>query len=218
LSNDRTELNNLAKQHPERLTEMVQQWKKISRNVLHSPKLADTKMIPTQNPHKNREWTVFSDSPHPPKTSLERRPRKNKKQDPLGIRARKNTSLVREGNTLFLTFTGEDPGIAMDLRMLNELSTGPYHLTFELTTDTEGTGEIFYTTDRVTILPKGNRLNFPVRSSPKSQKVEIEIKTQKKLNQLRLDVSKGPGKAVIRNLALLDHDKKILASWTPIKK
>lgn len=218
LSNDRTELNNLAKQHPERLTEMVQQWKKISRNVLHSPKLADTKMIPTQNPHKNREWTFFSDSPHPPETSPERRPRKNKGQDPLEIRARKNTSLVREGNALFLTFTGEDPGIAMDLRMLNELSTGPYHLTFELTTDTEGTGEIFYTTDRITSLPKGNRLNFPVRSSPKSQKIQVELKTRKRLYQLRLDILEGPGEAVIQNLKLLDHDKKTLINWTQTKK
>ncbi|MDC0320931.1 arylsulfatase, partial [Akkermansiaceae bacterium] len=48
LSGDRTELNNLAKKHPDRLRNMVAQWQKISKEVLHSPKLADAKMIPTQ--------------------------------------------------------------------------------------------------------------------------------------------------------------------------
>ncbi|MDB4523598.1 arylsulfatase [Akkermansiaceae bacterium] len=218
LSGDRTELNNLAKKHPDRLRNMVAQWQKISSEVLHSPKLSDAKMIPTQNPHKNREWTFFSDSPHPSETSPERRPRKNKGQDPLKIRARKNTSLVREGNALFLTFTGEDPGIAMDIRRLNEFAIGPYYLSFDLTTDTEGTGEIFFTTNQATILPKGNHLRFPIVSSPKSQKIQVELKTAKKLYQLRLDVLEGPGEAVIQNLKLLDHDKKTLINWTPIKK
>ncbi|MDA7934288.1 arylsulfatase [Akkermansiaceae bacterium] len=214
LKNDRTELENLAGAQAERLKKMVTQWQQISRDVLHSPKLANPKINPTQSPRTNREWTNFSDSIEPPAASQKRIPRKNKKTDPLGIRARKNTELVRLGKSLSLTFTGEDPGIAMDLRSFPKLSNGPYHLTFELITNLEGTGNLFYTVDRATILPKGPHLNFPVRSSTEAQKFDLTIPTEETLNQLRLDVAQGPGKAIIRNLKLLDRDKKVLVDWT----
>ena len=106
----------------------------------------------------------------------------------------------------------------MDFRRLNEFAIGPYYLSFDLTTEKEGTGEIFFTTNQATILPKGNHLRFPIISSPKSQKIEVELKTKKRLYQLRLDVLEGPGEAVIQNLKLLDHDKKTLINWTPTKK
>lgn len=218
LSSDRTELTNLAKKHPDLLRKMIAQWQKISREVLYSPKLANSKIIPTEKPRRNREWTVFSDTIVPPTAAIQPKSRKHKKSESFGIRARKNTNIVREGNTLFLTFTGEDPGIAMDIRRLNEFAIGPYYLNFDLTTDTEGTGEIFFTTNQATILPKGNHLRFPIISSHKSQKIEVELKTKKKLYQLRLDVLEGPGEAVIQNLKLLDHDKKTLINWTPTKK
>ena len=218
LSSDRAELNNLAKKHPDRLRKMVAQWQKISREVLHSPKLADSKITPPEKPRRNREWTVFSDTIDPPTAAIQSRSRKRKKSDSFGIRARKNTNIVREDNTLFLTFTGEDPGLAMDFRRLNEFAIGPYYLSFDLTTEKEGTGEIFFTTNQSTILPKGKHLSFPIMPSPKPQKIQVEIKTKKRLYQLRLDVLDGPGEAVIQNLKLLGYDKKTLINWTPTKK
>jgi hypothetical protein len=106
----------------------------------------------------------------------------------------------------------------MDIRRLNEFAIGPYYLSFDLTTETEGTGEIFFTTNQSTILTKGKHLSFPTISSPKPQKIQVELKTKKRLYQLRLDVLDGPGEAVIQNLKLLGHDKKTLINWTPTKK
>lgn len=217
LSKDRTELNNLAKKHPDRLSKMVAQWKEISKEVLHSPTLANLKTTPTQFPRKNREWTAFSDSLVPQATTPARRPGKRNKSHPLGIRARKNTTVARKDNTLVLTFTGEDPGIAMDLRTLKGLPNGPYHLTFDLLTETAGAGELFYTDDPITILPKGSRLPFKVMSSSQFQEIDLKINTHKGLKQLRLDVSAGPGNAVIRSLRLSNSDKKILVDWTTTK-
>ena len=218
LSTDRTELKNLARKHPERLKEMIEQWQLMSQHVLHSPKLANPNISLTRKPRKNHEWTVFSDSIDPPSASSQHSPRQNKKAPPLGIRTRKNTSLVRKNNSLVLTFTGQDPGIAMDLRSLKTLAAGPYLLTFDLTTETQATGEVFYTIDHATILPRGIKLTFPVESSLEPQKIAIEIKTKKRLQQLRLDVLPGLGKAVIKNLELLGDDKKVLANWTQVRR
>jgi arylsulfatase len=190
----------------------------MSRDVLHAPNLANPKITPAQSPRKNREWTVFSDSMKPPPSVPVRRSRNNKKNAPLGIRARKNTTLVREENALMLTFTGDDPGIAFDLRNADQPPSGPYLLSFELITDLEGTGEVYYTTDGATILPKGSRLTFPVKSSPTLQDLAIQIETQKKLHQLRLDVAQGPGAATIRNLRLLASSKEVLVNWTAVKE
>lgn len=217
ISTDRSELLNLAENDPDRLKNMVEKWKQMSRDVLHSPNLSNPKITPAQSPRKNREWTVFSDSMKPPPSVPVRRSRNNKKNAPLGIRARKNTTLVREENALMLTFTGDDPGIAFDLRNAGQLPSGPYHLTFDLITDLEGTGEVYYTTDGATILPKGSRLTFPVKSSPTPQDLVIQIETHKKLHQLRLDVAQGPGKATVRNLKLLGNDKEVLVDWTTAK-
>ena len=54
--------------------------------------------------------------------------------------------------------------------------------------------------------------------SPKPQKIQVELKTKKRLYQLRLDVLDGPGEAVIQNLKLLGYDKKTLINWTPTKQ
>ena len=40
MANDRTELNDLAKEEPERLKAMVTKWRDMSANVLHSEQLA----------------------------------------------------------------------------------------------------------------------------------------------------------------------------------
>ena len=106
----------------------------------------------------------------------------------------------------------------MDLRTFPDLPAGPYFLTFDLVTAAEGSGQFFYTVDQKTTLPNGKRLTFPVHTSPKKQRITLNIGTKKTLKQLRLDVSEGPGKATIQNLTLLRADKKVLVDWTPAKK
>lgn len=214
LAHDRTELNNLAAAEPERLQTMVAKWQKMSRDVLHSERLARTKLSPASLPKANREWTKFSDSVEPPAAQTPR-----KKSTPsFTIRARKNTQLTRKGNTLHLTFTGEDPGIAMDLRTHPKLPKGPYNLVFDLSATSRDTGDLFFTTDKSTSLPKGGNRKFPVSGGDTSRNISIPIDTPKTLHQLRLDVSSGPGKATIANLKLLDQDKKLLIDWTAPKR
>lgn len=217
MANDRTEINNLAASEPERLASMVAKWKEMSLEVLHSSRLANPKMLPAQTPKSNREWTLFSGSNEPFLTAPGKKGRPNaarKSKDARNsIRARKNTQLERNADALQLTFTGEDPGIAMDFRAAPISPAGPYRLTFGLTTDWKGQGDIFFTTHKKAVLPKGENITFPIVGNGQSQKIRLEINTEERLYQLRIDVADGPGTATLTNLRLLDASGKVLKDW-----
>ena len=75
-------------------------------------------------------------------------------------------------------------------------------------------GDIFFTDDNKTILPKGELIEFGIDGSPDPQSVEVDLKTEKLLGQIRIDVADGTGAAKIENLRLLGSDRKILLDWT----
>ena len=218
VANDRTENNNLAASEPERLAAMVEKWKNMSRDVLYSSKLANPKMLPAETPKSNRQWTVFSDSNEPFLTAPGKKgkPRTVGKSKVLrnSIRARKNTRLERNGDLFQLTFTGDDPGIAIDFRNAPISPAGPYVLTFVLTTDWKGQGDIFFTTDKSAVLPRGENITFPVVGGRQPQEVCLEIDTAEQLYQLRIDVADGPGNATLRKLRLLDDNGNVLEDWS----
>lgn len=207
VAKDRTELNNLAAQEPERLAAMVEKWTQMSRDILHAPERSYAPTGKAQPVHTNREWTKFDKEAPTGKTK--KRTRAGAKQS---IRARKNTKLNITDGTLHLVFSGDDPGIAMDLRK-KALTPGPYRLAFDLKGGSQGGGELFFTTDLETILPKGNRIPFEVVADGDWQKVDIGLKTDKSIQQLRLDVSEGSGEASIRQLRLTDDSGKVLLKW-----
>ena len=218
MAKDRTELDNLATSEPERLAAMVAKWKQMSLEVLHSPRLADPKMLPAQTPKSNPQWTRFSDSDGPLRTAPGRKGKPKASAKPKAprqsIRARKNTELERKAGALHLTFTGEDPGIAMDFRGAPISPAGPYRLAFDLTTDWRGEGDVFFTTDKKAVLPKGENIPFPVTGGGEPQQIRLEIDTEGKLHQLRLDVADGPGTATLTNLRLLDASGKVIRDWS----
>ncbi|MEM9281941.1 MAG: arylsulfatase, partial [Verrucomicrobiota bacterium] len=189
---------------------MITKWKDMTENVLRSEKIANRKMSPIEVPRTNKEWTVFSDSTEPPAAKS----RRNQLGGPDRIRARKNTKLVRQPGTLLLTFTGEDPGIALDLRGLKLRPTGPYQVSFNLFTNIAATGDIFFTTDGKTVLPNGENRKFPVIGSDGVQLVCVDLETDEQIHQLRIDVSDGEGAAEISNLRLLGPEGEVIKDWT----
>ncbi|MDG2221705.1 MAG: arylsulfatase [Rubripirellula sp.] len=205
MATDRTELRDLAADEPERLAEMVEAWTEMARDVLHAPQRAYTPVAKTEAVQRNAEWTDFKSGPGG-KTKM-------KRAKPRGaIRARKNTKLTIQEDVLNLVFSGDDPGIAMDLRR-DSLPQGPYQLAFDLKGGRSGGGEVFFTDDPKTILPKGVRVPFQVAADGKWQTVNVELKSDEAIQQLRLDVSEGAGTAEIRQLRLLDEAGKVLFRW-----
>ncbi|MBP62828.1 MAG: arylsulfatase, partial [Planctomycetaceae bacterium] len=220
VAQDRTELNDLAQQEPDRLKKMVRMWHDMAENVLHASKQSSSPVNQeSRPPHRHREWTNF-DAMGPDEYVR----RKNTSNTARGvtpgrsrrIRARKNTQLRIVGNELQLTFTGDDPGIAIDLRG-RQLSDGPYQLTFKLKSAADAEGEFFYTTDAKTTLPKGNRISFPVKSGEQWQAVRIDIPDTKRLYQIRIDVNDGPGMASIAELELQDKAGQTRICWPDAK-
>ena len=218
VANDRTENNNLAASEPERLAAMVEKWKNMSRDVLYSSKLANPKMLPAETPKSNRQWTVFSDSNEPFLTAPGKKGKlgtvRKSKAPRNSIRARKNTRLEKSADAFQLTFTGDDPGVAIDFRNAPISPAGPYVLTFVLTTDWSGQGDIFFTTDKSAVLPRGENITFPVVGGSQPQEVCLEIDTAEQLYQLRIDVADGPGNATLRKLRLLDDNGNVLEDWS----
>jgi arylsulfatase len=214
LAEDRAEVNNLAKAEPGRLKSMVEKWRQMSRDVLHSEKLASAEMKPAEIPRSNREWTVFSDSAEPPAAGPAKKARRGNTSANVGIRARKNTQLTVKPGAWELTFSGEDPGVAIDLRSSRDLPIGPYMLAFDLTTNWKGSGDIYFTNDSETILPKGQQIEFAVNGSNVPQEVRIHLETEQRIHQLRIDVADGAGRATIRKLQLLNADGHVLKDWT----
>ncbi|MEL6106039.1 MAG: arylsulfatase [Planctomycetota bacterium] len=216
VAQDRSELIDLATQEPDRLREMVKNWHDIAEEVLRLPKRLNAPVNrESKRPHRHREWTRF-DAKNPAEyvrpnkatgTSSGVTPDRSKR-----IRARKNTQMEVVGNEIRLTFTGDDPGIAIDLRG-RQLPNGPYRLTFKLKSSTAGNGEFFYTADAKTVLPKGKRISFPVQSGEQWQAVQIDLPDSKRLYQIRIDVSDGPGTASIADLKLSDGSGQRIIRW-----
>jgi len=211
LADDRTERNDVAEDHPDRLQEMVRRWTQMTQDVLHAPASAYRPVVEARLPHTHREWTDFS-----------RQPGQNARGNVRGrgglndntIRARKKTTLEIEGDTMQLTFTGEDPGLAFD-RLPRSIGTGPYQLRFRLASKAVGDGEIYFTTDPKTSLPKGHRIPFPVNRDGEMHDYAIVLDTHESISKLRLDVSEGQGTATIRDLRLADEAGTTVARWPP---
>ncbi len=205
MANDRTELHDLAKSEPERLQRMVKQWTDMAKDVLHADEKVYAPTIEAKLPHYNPQWTDFGKS----KTTKSAESHVRTKRT---IRSRKNTKMKIVGDELQLQFTGDDPGIAMDLRGW-DLPAGPYQVTFELLDGSKAGGDVFYTLDPKTNLPQGENLKFSIAADGQWQPIALQLPVSGLIYQLRIDVSPGPGKATIRNLKLRDQSGKVLIAW-----
>jgi arylsulfatase len=214
LADDRAELKNRAEPEPQRLEGMIAAWTNMAEEVLHAPPKLFAPVVEAKLPHRHPEWTRFGDE-EPAADVASRRNRKDASGN--AIRARKNTQLQIAAGQLQLEFTGDDPGIAVDLRG-RELAKGPYRLVFRLLGGGKGGGEVFYTLDPTTTLPKGDQLEFDILADGKWQSIVVDLPTNDRIYQLRLDVSPGAGKATIADFSLLDQRGNTLINWPAARR
>lgn len=218
VAKDRTELNDLATQHPDKLESLASQWMHMGHEVLHaSPKLLRDP-LPAKLPHSHPEWTNFESDPVAGVRGNQGQGQRKRGKSAVksnagpGIRARKNTKMEVSENRLNLSFTGDDPGIAID-RIADLPVAGPYLLSMRVRSSAVGAGEVYFTTDSATSLPNGNRIDLDVKHNDAWQNLAVELKTDQMLCKLRIDVCDGPGKAMIEDLKLIGADGQILRVW-----
>lgn len=207
---DRTELHDVAAKNPEIVERMVKQWHDMTANVLMGS-AADNKPVATEaTPHTNREWTDY-DAPLTGGEAKRKKAKGKAKSDASALpRARKDTKMTVAGTQLLLTCTGTDPGLAFEKLALE--SPGPYTLEFKLQSQATGPGELYWTTDAETILPKGKHLDFEVKHDGEWHEHTLRIEEAKTLHALRFDPCGGAGEVKIEGL-VLKADGKVLAKW-----
>lgn len=217
LATDRTELRNVASQHPEIVECMVKQWHDMTANVLQAPAKERAPVATQATEQRHREWTDFTrdlagSGTSQPKAKAGRRKKAAAQPENTLPRARKNTQLTVEGREWVLTCTGDDPGLAFD-RLKPVTVGGPYQLVFSVQSRSSGSGELFFTTDATTLLPKGQHQTFEVRHDGAWHTHTLKLDTTGTLHALRLDPCAGPGNVRLRDLQLRDATGKLLQAW-----
>jgi len=208
MSNDRTELSDLAATYPERLSKMAKRWTELAEKKYHVPENLCREVGSAVKEHVHPEWTDFSKAP-----GGSRRGGQSATSTAKGpIRARKDTSLTIADNQLVLACTGTDSGIAVD-RVVKPLPPGPYTLAFRVRSKAEGNGEVYFTTDAQTKLPDGHHLTFNVIHDDEWHDVSLSLDTAETIFAFRLDPCSAPGEVIVANLQLRGAAGKILAVW-----
>jgi arylsulfatase A-like enzyme len=206
LSEDRAEICDLAASRPEIRDRLVSLWHDMAENVLLVSAKSRVPVATEATPLVHREWTDFSKEP------IETPPRSVRRKKPGTIRARKETQLAVEKQQLVLTCTGTDSGIAIDALGANT-PAGPYELRFRLQSQASGEGEVYFTTDGETILPRGEHITFEVNHDGQWHEFSLKLDTDQQIHALRFDPCSGPGVVRIEALKLTDSKGKVIQQW-----
>lgn len=222
LAQDRTELHNVAAEHPEIVERMAKLWFAMAENDMRAPaKDRDPVASKATTPHRHSQWTDYasvnaSSVRHDVAKAANQRRKTALRSGKLtsngqGIRARAATKLAIEDGQLVLQCEGNDSGLAFD--QLPGLPAGPYTLELRVQSRADGEGEIYWTTDADTRLPRGGHQTFSVPHDGQWHSIVLSIPETKPLFALRLDPCSGRGEARIDNLTLKDARGVALKSW-----
>ncbi|MCG8602122.1 MAG: arylsulfatase [Verrucomicrobiales bacterium] len=209
MESDRTERHNLAAKYPERVKTMATEWTRIAREQLRdpAPPVADE-----AKPHVHPEWTIFDS----PEASSNRRSKKGQAgggRKANQIRARRGTTIERSDGILRLSLSGDDPGLAIDRIAMAQGANPPFTLTFSLKSRAGGSGDVFFTTDPKTSLPKGTQIPFKPEHSDEWETFSIEIPADRKITALRLDPATDAGTVDLKDLKLIGKNGNVVVKW-----
>ena len=215
ISTDRTELHDVAAQHPDIVARMVKQWHDMSADVLMVRGRENQPVATEATPKKNPQWTNYEKATGGADGNPKRKGAKAPAAAPAIAaplpRARRGTALAVEGKQLVLTCTGDDPGLAFD--RLGAIAPGPYALTFRVQSRASGEGKLFWTADAETSLPNGKHQTFTIAHDGQWHDVSLTIAEPKPLVAMRLDPCAGKGEVRIESLQLKDAKGTVLRSW-----
>jgi len=211
INTDRTELHDVAAQHPDIVERMVKQWHDMSANVLTVPAKENRPVATDATPKVNPGWSNYEIGSEG-KTKGKGKKRKAAKTAAVELpRARIGTKLTVEGKQMILACSGSDPGLAFN--NIGIESTGPYTLSFRLQSHASGEGELYWTTDADTILPKGAHQPFAVQHDGEWHEMSLTIPEPKTMHSLRFDPCAGEGEVRIESLQLKDGAGTVVKSW-----
>ncbi len=222
LAADRTELHDLTKTQPDqvaRLEKLWNTWSEQTNTRVHSAGGEPIYRHQMDEHEKFRGGGTDTSDDEMKKPGRRTKAKKADAQTPSPmpvaqvkpIRARIDTTLVIEKQQLIITSTGDNPGLTFDASDIK--TAGPYTLTFRLQSSASGDGEIYWTTDVKTALPKGERQTFKVTHDGQWHDIVLNVTESKVLHALRLDPCAGKGIVRLDSLRLKDSTGKTLKQW-----
>ncbi len=222
LATDRTELHDLSKAQPERAASLEKLWNEWSAQTATRVRTAGGEPIYRRLTDEQEKFVGGGNDTGDEEMPKPERKSKGKKTDTQApastpavkvkaIRARVGTALAIENGQLVLTSTGDDPELTFDASDIK--AAGPYTLTFRLQSSASGDGEIYWTTDAETSLPKGRHQTFNVTHDGQWRDLTLNLDEPKIFHALRLDPCAGKGVVRLDALQLKDASGKTLKQW-----
>ncbi|MFN9914316.1 MAG: arylsulfatase, partial [Pirellulaceae bacterium] len=89
----------------------------------------------------------------------------------------------------------------------------PYLLSLEIQSRASGMGEVYFTTDPQTSLPRGEHLEFEVAHDGQWHALTLPLTTDQVLYGLRLDPCTGAGQVRLRQMQLKSAAGEVLSGW-----
>ena len=220
LAMDRTELHDLTKIQPEQTARMENLWNQWSAQTATHVHTAGGEPV-YRHLTDARDTFVGGGTDTGDKEMAEPKKKEDKaalstaktpaKANGKAIRARIDTKLTIDKDQIILTSTGSNPGITFDTTDVK--ATGPYTLEFRLLSHASGEGEIYWTTDAKTSLPKGRHQIFQVAHDGQWHEILLQLADTETLHALRLDPCSGTGEVRIQSLKLINAKGTTLKSW-----
>lgn len=215
LTTDRTELRDLSKTQPQDAARLEKLWTTWSQQT--SPRVRSAGGEPVYrkqtDKHEGHVGNEEADDQKkkPKKSTAAPSAEPEASQGGKAIRARKDTKLTITEGQLLITCTGTDAGLTFDTSAVKV--PGPYTLKFQLKSQASGDGELYWTTDAKTSLPKGQHQAIKVVHDHQWHEVSLDLAETKTLHALRLDPCSGPGEVRIKSLRLTKGDGTLLKQW-----
>jgi arylsulfatase A-like enzyme len=222
LASDRTELHDLTKAQPKQSASLEKLWNTWSAQTATRVRTAGGEPIYRHLMDEQEKFVGGGNDTGDEEMKKPERKSKGKKSDTQtpastpavkvkAIRARVGTTLAIENGQLVLTSTGDDPGLTFDASDVK--AAGPYTLTFRLQSSANGDGEIYWTTDAETSLPKGRHQTFNVTHDGQWRDLTVNLDEPKNLHALRLDPCAGKGVVHLDSLQLKDASGRTIKTW-----
>ena len=210
LKSDIGEQTNLAAENPRRvqeldklITEFLTETNAIIPlpNPRFDPTKYDPKMIGQANPKPTRS----------PRGSDPKKPRR--KTEPVaGWQPGGTCKLALKGSSMIVTSSGGDPHLSFKLP--NELTQEELVLTVTMTSNSRGSGQIFWQEKGVApAFFRDRSRSFEVQHDGEPHDYSISWSAKNPVVAVRIDPSTAPGKITISGIRLIDRDGDEVYRW-----
>ena len=207
LNDDLGERNNLADQRPDRVKEL---------DALIEQFLVDTQAVrPLPNPNFDpAKYDAAAEGQAALKGEAKApttKPKPNPAIPVAGWQPSAACELVLKNGSLIVRSAGGDPHLSF--RLPEPIAGETLTLHFAMTSDAQGSGQVFWHEQGVTPAFFRRSVEFEARHNGQSHDYAISFSPKKPILAIRIDPARGPGTLQLSSLKLTDANGSMLYEW-----